>query len=336
MSDAVRERLRHDFLLEGKPCPVTGLDDPAPGAARPACAIAIGVFDGMHEGHRDLLARTVADARGRGLAAVAVTFDPDPDQVLSDHPAHELLSSADRIDAISRSGVDEVLVIPFTPELAALDHATFFERVVLPVLDVRAIHVGRDFRLGAGGAAGVNAIRAWGERRGIEVLGHELLSLDGAVITATRVRGLLAAGELERAERELGRRHFVRGEVVRGRSQGASMGFPTANVALPALAQRPREGVYAGWAFDGRVAWPAAINVGVPPTFAGQEGVAELEANILGFSGDLYGHALALLFCEFLRSSRVFDTQEELVATVLGNIEDVRRRYGDEGVELVP
>ena len=328
--------LRRDFLLEGDLAPLITPDSARPGGERPACCIAIGAFDGLHRGHRDLLDRTCADARSRGMAAVAVTFDPDPDVVVSSDPARKLLDGEDRIAALRRSGVDGVLVVPFDAEVAALDHAAFFDRFILPVLDVCAVHVGEDFRLGSGGRTDVETMRTWGEERGIEVFGHELVRDGGEAITATRIRGLVAEGDLDAVERELGRRYFVHGTVVRGRMQGASLGFPTANVELPDLVQRPREGVYAGWVFDGRAARPAAINVGIPPTFRGVDGAAELEANILGFSGDLYGAGLRILFTRFLRSQRAFGSVDELVSVVRGNIEDVRRLYGDGEVELVP
>ena len=337
MSAGMELELRRDFLLEGEPAPVRGPGEPFPGdGGRLPCCIAIGAFDGMHRGHRDIIGRLVGDARSRGVAAIAVTFDPDPDCVVSPEPSRKLLSVKDRVGALSRSGVDGVLVVPFDAEVAALDHATFFDRFILPALDVRAIHVGCDFRLGAGGRADVGVIRAWGAGRGVEVFGHGLLCDGGEPITATRIRGLVGQGDLDTVERELGRRYFVRGTVARGRMQGTDLGFPTANVELPATAQRPAKGVYAGFAFDGSSAWPAAINVGIPPTFEGEEGVAELEANILGFSGDLYGSELCILFARFLRPQRAFSSTEELVRTVKGNIEDVRGLFGEEEVELVP
>ena len=341
MNEHETDLLRRDFLLWGRPAPVWGPDRAggplaAQGSGRMACCIAIGAFDGLHRGHRDLIDRTVADARARGVAALAVTFDPDPDCVVRPDPAPKLLAPADRIRALARSGVDGVLVVPFDAAMAARTHAAFFSEVLLPRFDVRAVHVGADFRMGRDGAATVETMGAWCAERGIEVLGHDLVCDAGRAITATRIRALVAEGELAAVERELGRRYFVRGQVVPGRHQGANLGFPTANIELPALAQRPQAGVYAGFAFDGATAWPAAINLGVPPTFQGQDGTAELEANILGFEGDLYGRELAVLFGRLLRPQRAFDSLDELVRTVRGNIDDVRRLYGPAGVVLEP
>ena len=324
--------LQRDFLLYRSLVPIVHLGDVKAPLERGV--IAIGVFDGMHAGHRELLARTVADAHERGCAAYAVTFDPDPDEVVSPHPARHLLATADRLASIAASGVDAVVVVPFTPQLAALDHARFFSEVLFPRCPACAIHVGSDFRLGAGGASTVPIIRAWCTALGIDVVGHDLLSDDGAPISATRIRAALAAGDLESAERELGRSYMVRGVVRNGRGQGTGMGFPTANIEVDTAMQMPAEGVYAGFALVGDVAYPAAINVGVPPTFRDRAASASLEANLIGYAGDLYGRPIALSFVEFLRPSRVFPSTDELIATVLGNIDYIRKRYGGCGVTV--
>lgn len=328
-------RLRRDFIIGGAPAPIRTLARGAAERKMLPAVIAIGAFDGLHRGHRYLIERAVADARARGVAAVAVTFDPDPDVIVSDHPAPKLLTTTDRLRALALSGVDAVVVVPFTRELAALDHAAFFEDVLGRALDVRAIHVGSDFRLGAHGAATVGAIRAWGADRGIDVCGHELKAAGAGAITATRIRGLIADGELGQAADLLGRGYFVRGCVVRGRGEGTGMGFPTANVARSRVMQMPPDGVYAAWALTDRgEAWPAAVNVGLPPMFADNPNSSSLEATLLGFSGDLYGRGLAVLFEERLRPSVGFGSLDELIAAVTDDIEGVRARFGDRPVRV--
>lgn len=323
--------------FEGTAAPLrhVGAEEP-PRPARPMpAAIAIGAFDGVHLGHLRLLQRTVEDARARGIAAVAVTFDPDPDVVVSAAPAPKLLSTADRLRALSMSGVDAVLVVPFTREVAALDHTAFFEGVLAPYLGIRAIHVGSDFRLGARGASTLEVIEAWGRERGVSVTGHHLLLDDGAPVSATRIRSLLGAGELDAAARQLGRRYAVRGEVVHGRGEGAQMGFPTANVKRAPLIQMPAAGVYAGWALtEGGCAYPAAINVGLPPMFKDDLRSATLEATLIGFDGDLYGQELAVRFDARLREPRAFSSRGELISAVMDNMAEVRRLLGDAPVEL--
>lgn len=332
MMPEVRE-LRRDFLREDGPAALIRLDD---GAADPLgdAVIAIGAFDGFHIGHQKLIARTVADARARGMRACAVTFDPDPDCVVGPGPAPKLMLRDDRLFALRASGVDAVVVVPFTRELAALDHAAFFSDVLSPVMDVRAVHVGCDFRLGRGGASTVEVMRAWGSARGIEVTGHSLVLADGSAVTATRIRALLAEGLVEDARAELGRRFMMRGTVGSGRGQGTGMGFPTANIAVPAGLVWPKDGVYACLAELDGVVWPAAVNVGIPPTFAGLPGASKLEANLIGFSGDVRGSAVSLAFCRRLRDSRVFGSERELIDTVMGNIQDIRDEYGESGVRI--
>lgn len=336
--------LRRDFLLAGEPCRVIRADGPASEEPR-AASIAIGAFDGVHRGHRHLLRKTVEDARARGIAAVAVTFDPDPDTVVSPHPAAKLMTSAARLGELARTGVDAVLVVPFTREVAALDHVAFFERVLAPYLDIASIHVGADFKLGAHGASNVEVISAWGAVRGISVTGHELVIDDPfggepSIISATHIRADLARGCVGDASRKLGRRYLVSGRVVHGRGEGTAMGFPTANVSRAELIQMPADGVYAGWTLvssgDGasRVAYPAAINVGLPPMFAADPSSATLETTLLGFSGDLYGSEVSVLVSERLRPPVHFESREALVSTVKGNMEDVRRRFGGSGVDL--
>ena len=152
-----------------------------------AASIAIGVFDGVHRGHQELIAALVRDARAHGCKAVVVTFDPDPDVVVSPSPAQKLMTTADRLHALAQTGVDAVVAVPFTPEVAALDHVAFLS-LVSRLVDIRSIRVGSDFRLGRGGASGVDEMRAWGAERGVDVCGHDLLCEGGEAICATRIR----------------------------------------------------------------------------------------------------------------------------------------------------
>ncbi len=296
-------------------------------------SIAIGAFDGFHVGHAALVRHAVADARERGISAVAVTFDPDPDAVVGT-PAPKLTSVTERLARLARSGVDAVVVVPFTPALASMGHDEFFCEVLAPCMSIRSIHVGENFRLGYRGASDVSVITAWGRERAIEVTGHALVSSEGKAVSATRIRSELAQGEVEAATEHLGRRFAFAGTVAAGRGEGHGMGIPTANVELPCGIQLPAEGVYSGLALvDGSV-FPAAINVGLPPTFADSERSAHMEANLIGFTGDIYGSDISVSFSRFLRPSRVFKSTEELVSTVRGNIQDVIDEFGSEGVRL--
>ena len=286
-----------------------------------AASIAIGVFDGVHRGHQELIAALVGDARAHGCKAV------------SPSPAQKLMTTADRLHALAQTGVDAVVAVPFTPEVAALDHVDFLS-LVSRLVDIRSIRVGNDFRLGRGGASGVAEMRAWGAERGVDVYGHDLLCEGGEAICATRIRHELGQGHVELAAGLLGRPYMVRGGVIRGRHEGSGMGFPTANLQVPSGIQVAADGVYEGMVLVDDTVWPAAVNVGLPPTYADDAASAHLEANLIGYTGDLYGASVSLAFTRWLRPSRVFDSLDELIATVEGNIEDIRHNLGEQGVSI--
>lgn len=299
-----------------------------------AAVCSIGAFDGVHVGHRRLARETLEDAGARSVPGIAVTFDPDPADVLVGAcESTRLLETEDRVRALESLGFDAVVVFRFDDDLAKTSYSDFvtswLSRLVRPV----SLHVGINFRLGHKGLGDVGALSALGRSLGFDVFGHDLVEVDGGSVSATRVRGLLHEGDVSGAARLLGRPHFVRGVVSRGRGQGASLGFPTANLLVDKAACMPAEGVYAGLAYlDGR-AWPAAVNVGAPPSFS-DPNPHFLEANLIGFEGDLYGREVAVVFVSWLRASRAFDSIKELEEVVQDNIEWVRTNLGDRGVEV--
>ena len=298
---------------------------------------AIGAFDGVHIGHRALIARAHEEALARGDELVVVTFSPDPSAVLCPgHPQKMLLSDEGRLDALrSVEGVDRVIVLDFTSELAALSYERFVRETLGELMDLDVIVVGSDFRLGAGGTGTVDALSELGRIAGFDVIGMDLLDEGGSPVTATRIRGLLGEGRVEAAAGLLDRCHFVTGEVVRGRGEGTGFGFPTANVRVPESLCLPAEGVYAGYAVCDGTAWPAAVNVGKPRSFSpGEEGASFLEATLLGFAGDLYGSDLSVVFVRWLREPRSFSSVDELERVVLGNVSWVRATLGERGVDL--
>lgn len=302
---------------------------------RAACAI--GAFDGVHIGHRALIARAREEAIARGDELVIVTFSPDPSVVLDpSHPQRLLLCDEDRLNALSSiEGVDRLVVLDFTPELAALPYERFVREKLGELMDLDVIVVGSDFCLGAGGAGTVEALCELGRVDGFDVIGMDLLDEGGSHVTATRIRGLLAEGRVEAAAGLLGRCHLVTGTVEHGRGEGTSFGFPTANVRVDDGLCLPAEGVYAGYVTCGGSAWPAAVNVGKPRSFSpGEEGESFLEATLLGFSGDLYGAVVGVSFVRWLREPRSFSSVEELERVVLGNVSWVRATLGSGEVEL--
>lgn len=303
--------------------------------ARP-CVVALGAFDGVHRGHRALIEACRADARKRGCASVVVTFDPDPSEVVAGaHADLRLLSVNDRVAFCRLLGVDRVVVLRFTQDMAALAPIDFVDMLQERLGCIAAMHVGANFHFGHGGRGSAATLRGIGERGNFDVVAHELLTYEGQAVSSTRIRRFLQEGNIAAAMQLLGRPHFVRGEVAHGRGEGTGFGFPTANVCCDARSCLPAEGVYACLVSDGTSAWPSAVNVGAPPTFS-EHRDAFLEANLIGFSGNLYHKRLSVIFLEWLRASRPFSSLDELERVVLGNIAWVRDNMGSEGVEVRP
>lgn len=306
-------------------------------AGRPRAVVAIGAFDGVHLGHVALLERARTEALERGDELVVVTFDPDPAEVLVGERAPRALLEADERQRalLGLEGVDRLVVLDFTRELAALPYERFVREVLGSLVELDCIVVGSNFCLGAGGAGTVDALSELGRIDGFDVVGMELLDQGGAPVSATRIRGLVSEGRVEDAAGLLGRCHHVGGEVIHGRGEGTSFGFPTANVTVPERLCLPAEGVYAGYVAADGTAWPAAINVGRPRTFSpGEEGESFLEATLLGFDGNLYGAEVDVIFVCWLREPKSFSSLEELERVVLGNVAWVRGVLGEEGVRF--
>ncbi len=285
-----------------------------------SAAVAVGVFDGVHLGHQALLRDTVADAARRGIRAIVVTFDRDPDQVVSPSTAApQLLTLADKLDFIAETGVDIVLVVPFTPALAELAPEAFVDTVLLAAMRPATVHVGRDFRFGARAAGDVSELQRLGLTHNFEVSPHDLVEVDGAPVTSTRIRSLVAGGFVVEAAELLGHIPRVTGLVHRGRGEGAKLGFPTANVMPVPFAALPADGVYAGRGIleDG-IQWAAAISVGTPPTFP--EARDYLEAHLIAFEGNLYDQNITLEFFEKLRDQEAYGSLEELEEAIADDV----------------
>jgi riboflavin kinase/FMN adenylyltransferase len=273
-------------------------------------ALALGTFDGVHLGHRRVVASAVEDARERGLVSTVATFDPHPLQVLRpDQPPPLLTSTEQKIALISSLGVDELVTIPFTPELSRQSAEDFCDEVLAGVLGARSVSVGSNFRFGHG-ASGDAALLS--ERPEFETRVVELVQQGGESISSSRIRGLLAEGDVQAAARLLGAPFTVAGRVVEGDGRGRELDMPTANVQPPPGVILPRQGIYAALATANGERHPAAVSIGVRPTF-GSGGDLRLEAHLIGFQGDLYGRTLQLSFLERLRDELRFDSPEELI-----------------------
>ncbi len=283
---------------------------------------AFGVFDGVHRGHRFLIERMLGDARARCARSVVLTFDRDPDELFCADGLRKLMGDEERIAMLSDLGADALVVIPFTRTLAAELPEAFLDGIFATGAP-QALHVGCDFRFGAQAAGTVEVARAWGATHGMLVEATELLEADGAPVTATRIRALLAAGDVEGANDLLGHPFEVSGTVEVGRGEGADMGIATANLHLPVQRCALAEGVYAAYATVAARRYKAAVSAGVSPTFA-DRARANMEVHLLDFDECLYGVPITVSFCRHLRPMIAFDSVDDLVATVTADISWVR------------
>jgi riboflavin kinase/FMN adenylyltransferase len=266
--------------------------------------VAIGTFDGVHRGHL----RVIDAARKAGLRTTVVTFDPHPRAVLGGQV--ELLATLERrLELLDDAGVDDVLVLRFDERLAALSADEFAERI-LRGIGAETVAAGETFRFGRGREGDLALL----ERLGFDVRRVPLVEN----VSSSRIRQLVHAGETERAAGLLGRPPEVEGIVVRGDGRGRELGFPTANLDVPAELLVPPDGVYAGWTRDRR----AAISIGTNPHFDGVE--RRVEAHLLDFDDDLYGERLVVELWTPLREQRSFDSLEGLVAAIGADIERTR------------
>ncbi|HTI26901.1 MAG TPA: bifunctional riboflavin kinase/FAD synthetase [Kutzneria sp.] len=288
------------------------------------CVLTIGVFDGVHRGHRELISRAVELAAKRDLPCVVMTFDPHPSEVVrpGSHPA-QLTTLKRRADLVEELGVDVFCVLPFTPELSRMPADVFVHELLVEQLHVAAVVVGENFTFGKGAQGDVTLLRALGSRFGFTAEGESLVSEDHLVYSSTYIRACIDAGDVVAAEHALGRPHRLEGIVVRGDGRGRDLGFPTANLSTPKFAAVPADGVYACRFLQGGQVRDAAVSVGTNPTFSGRE--RRVEAFVLDVSEDFYGQRVALDFVARLRGQLKFDSSDDLVVQMREDVEEARR-----------
>ena len=293
------------------------------GWPRGPLSIAIGVFDGVHIGHRALMRQTAARAKQQGGRAIAATFDPLPIQALAPGAPPSALSDVDeRTRLLQEAGANDIVIFHFTKEFAALTADEFVRRLT-SAGEVRQILVGEDFQFGHDRGGDVRTLAAAGSRFGFEVVVATPVKLDGEVVSSTRIRNALLVGDVESAARLLGRPYSVRGTVVRGDQRGRALGFPTMNLAVPRERLLPRDGIYALWATVSGQRVPAAASLGVRPTFGGGDRV--LEAYLLDWSGDAYGDRIEAAFVKRLRDELRFASAAELSTQIAHDVEETRK-----------
>ncbi|WP_193043308.1 bifunctional riboflavin kinase/FAD synthetase [Mycolicibacterium baixiangningiae] len=305
------------------------------------CVVTIGVFDGVHRGHAELIDNAVKAGRSRGVPTVLMTFDPHPMEVVfpGSHPA-QLTTLTRRAELVEEMGIDVFLVIPFTADFMKLTPERYVHELLVERLHVVEVVVGENFTFGKKAAGNVGMLRKAGERFGFAVESLSLVSEaadpgrdETVTFSSTYIRSCVDAGDVVAAAEALGRPHRVEGVVVRGDGRGRGLGFPTANVAPPMYSAIPADGVYAAWftvlghgPTMGTVVpgerYQAAVSVGTNPTFSGR--TRTVEAFVLDTSADLYGQHVAVDFVARIRGQEKFASIDDLITAMNGDTERAR------------
>jgi riboflavin kinase/FMN adenylyltransferase len=306
----------------------------APGRER---VVAIGVFDGVHRGHKRILTWTVEIAREHGVLSAAMTFYPDPEEVLHPKSAPRILTTLERkADLIRSLGLDELVVVRFDREFARLSPEAFCRLVLSDKLGARMVLVGQNFHFGHKGAGSATDLRKFGVAHDFEVLPVSLAMEEGEAVSSTRIRRLISSGHVVEAARLLGRPHRLEGTVVKGAGRGRSLDAPTANLEVAAGMALPAAGVYVTWSYlDGSSAGPSVTSLGTNPTFE-VGGDIRVETLLLEQEGDFYGLKLEVDLLERIRGQCTFPSASSLAARIRRDVEFARGYFeiiGGSGVE---
>ena len=282
----------------------------------PPCVATIGFFDGVHRGHQFLISHLVETARQDGMPAVVITFDEHPRKVLQSDYQPEMLSTLDsKLLLLSKTEVDDAVVLHFTREMAAMSAREFMQQVLHDHLHVKKLFIGYDHRFGHNREETFDDYVRYGKEMGIEVIKNQAYSMNGINISSSVIRSFLKEGEVDMANQCLGYPYTIIGKVVNGYHEGRKLGFPTANLDLSHFGQMiPAPGVYAVKArLEGTVVWKQGMmNIGTRPTFDGKQ--LTLETHIFNFEGDIYDQLLLVSFVKRIRGERKFESPEELAA----------------------
>jgi riboflavin kinase/FMN adenylyltransferase len=305
---------------------VFGLDGLEP--AVPGAAVTIGTFDGVHLGHRSLMARTVELAGANGLVSMVITWDRHPFETLRPERVPPLLTTAERrTEAIESVGVDALAILAFDTELSSWPPERFAADVIAKKVGGRAVVVGKGWRFGHGAVGDVGLLTSLGDELGFTVTTMDLTDVGGEPVSSSRARSAVAAGDMELARALLGRPYDMDGREVRGAGRGASLGYPTANLEHDPTVAVPARGAYAGRARARGEWFAAAVSVGVAPTFGGDSAVT-VEAHLLDFNADLYDETLRVEFWKHLHDDVAFASVADLVAQIDADVDATRALAG--------
>ncbi|HET9961200.1 MAG TPA: bifunctional riboflavin kinase/FAD synthetase [Nitrospiraceae bacterium] len=294
-----------------------------PAGPRSYPVVTIGNFDGHHRGHRALLQLVVETARRHAGTAVAVTFDPHPVKILAPQVNLQFLTtSEEKLRRFQEAGVDEVMFLDFTPEFAALSPEEFVRRILYDALATKELFVGEHFAFGKGRAGRIADLIALGKRYDFAVHPMSPLRIDNEVVSSTKIRHLIQAGDVQKARRFLGRSYTVEGTVLHGAKRGADLGWPTANLRLPPDRVTPPDGVYSAQVLWRDHAYDAVCYIGTRPTFGSGERL--LEATVLDQRLELYDEPIAVQLIGRIRGDMTFPSAEELSRRIARDVEEAR------------
>jgi len=286
--------------------------------------LTVGVFDGVHRGHQQILKKITAGAHANEAPAVVLTFHPHPVSVLSGREVKCLTLPGERADLLAQLGVDVVITERFTRELSqvtAYDFMIWLKRQ----LGLKHLLIGYDFALGKGREGNAARLAEIGLELGYSVDVIPAFEDDGGVISSTAIRKLIVAGDVAEATRLLGHPYSLHGLVIRGDGRGRTIGVPTANIDYPSEKLIPARGIYACWAYLKDRKYIAAVNIGINPTFTPEKQTLNVEAYLLDFDEEIYGEDLRLDFVARLRDELTFDSVEELVKQIWADVEATRQ-----------
>jgi riboflavin kinase/FMN adenylyltransferase len=289
--------------------------------------LAIGFFDGVHLGHQQIIRQTVADARQREAVALIVTFDQHPNTVVAPDRAPPLIYSlAQKLRVIGACGPDTLLLLHFDKPFSQQSGEEFVRGLARDLGRIESLCVGADFTFGRKRSGNVALLKTLGKELGFTVHGMSAVSLDGKVVSSTRIREAIGAGEFDLAGQMLGRTYTLAGRVTEGDRLGRQLGYPTANLEVTGLMLPPR-GVYMAHAAVRGQAHRAVVNIGVRPTLPEPDPPLRVEAHLLEFNGELYGEDLELTFLEKLRDEHKFTSTAELKKQIERDVAQAQSRF---------
>ena len=286
--------------------------------------LTVGVFDGIHLGHQEIIKILTKGAHAFGMPAAVLTFHPHPAKILGRGEIGLLTLPDERAELLAGMDVDVVITERFTPELSSVSAFDFMSRLTR-ALGLKHLVIGYDFALGKGREGNATRLTEIGKELGYSVEVISALSDESGVISSTEIRKLVSAGSVAEAARLMARPYSLRGPVIRGDGRGRKIGVPTANIDYPHEKIVPAIGIYAGWAHVDNKRHQAAISIGINPTFTPDKQVPSVEAHILDFDEDIYGEQLKIEFVARLRDELKFDSVETLVEQIWRDVEETRK-----------